>query len=56
MRKLESISAAEKTVTLKLVKAEILLGRSKSGLWGKLIRLVTGNYWNHVLHTRRTGL
>lgn len=49
MRKLEGTPISELVDSDKLKSADILLEHSRGSFWGWLIRLGTGNYWNHAL-------
>lgn len=49
MRRLEGAPITELVDGGKLRSADILLEHSRGSLWGWLIRLGTGNYWNHAL-------
>jgi len=49
MHKLKGTAMEELVIGGKLMRADILLTRSKGSLLGWLIRLGTGSYWNHAL-------
>jgi hypothetical protein len=49
MQKLRGTAMEELVIGDKLMRADILLTRSKGSLLGWLIRLGTGSYWNHAL-------
>jgi hypothetical protein len=49
MRRLEGTPIAELVDGGRLKSADILLEHSRGSLWAWLIRLGTGNYWNHAL-------
>jgi hypothetical protein len=49
MRKLAGTPISELVDQDKLKSADILLEHSRRSIWGWLIRLGTGNYWNHAL-------
>lgn len=49
MRKLLGEAVTGQLEGFKLKKADILLEHTRAGLWGRLIRFATGNFWNHAL-------
>jgi hypothetical protein len=55
MRKLEGTPISELVDNSRLISGDILLEHSRGSVWGWLIRLGTGSYWNHALMVCSAG-